>query len=118
MQLKKRDLIVTALLFLFTFGIYPIIWFYTTVTALNSDLDSIGSSKKRISFIPAFLIGMVTFGLYFIYAVYVWCNSLKELADSKKVTITDPIVIFIVYLFVPLGLLLFQSNVNKIAEAN
>lgn len=103
--MKKRNIFAMVLLFLFTFGIYPIVW----QCMFQGELKE----KTGLGFSAGmhFLMILVTFGIYEIYWQYAAGKRLAKLGA------TDHSVMYLVFCFVCLAWLnpfLMQNSANKL----
>lgn len=102
--IQKRDLLVTMLLVIFTFGIYYLYWLYQT----KEDINSLGGA------IPTFWFAILPFlNIYFMYcyaADFVRC--VRHQNDQGQV-----IAYFLLMLFFGfLSPLVVQPELNKFAS--
>jgi len=105
--MKRRSIGVMVLLFLITFGIYPIIWIIKFQMELKAKTgDGFGGFGH-------FLMLIFTFGIYGLYWQYA---AGKRLA---KQGVEDHSVLYLILSLLAFGWLcpfLMQSQANKIAE--
>ncbi|MDD3841386.1 MAG: DUF4234 domain-containing protein [Bacilli bacterium] len=105
--MKRRSIGVMVLLFLITFGIYPIIWIIKFQMELKAKTgDGFGGFAH-------FLMLIFTFGIYGLYWQYA---AGKRLA---KQGVEDHSILYLILSFFTAGVLnpfLMQNQANKIAE--
>jgi hypothetical protein len=98
--MKKRDLIQTALLTIFTFGIYRLLWFFWTTTEMRHIDPHIKVRSPLLILLPQLML-MLT-GIIFMVSVFVgiartphYCttdsggNYTKKLSKIEKTTCDD-----------------------------
>ena len=105
-EMQKRSILTLVLLFIFTFGIYPIIWTYK----FQSDLKR--QTGKGFGGLGHLFMILVTFGIYFIYWQYA---AGKRLAEQGA---QDQSVLYLVLIFFGVGSILnpvlMQSAANDL----
>ena len=103
------DLVQHALLLLFTFGIWELIWIYRTTKFLNNAPDQ----EERNPTTKLLLCMFVPF--YYVYWIYRSCKILdawgKEKQDDEEITL----IAFILSFFVRIvSLILMQNKINRL----
>ena len=103
------DLVQHALLLLFTFGIWELIWIYRTTKFLNNAPDQ----EERNPTTKLLLCMCVPF--YYVYWIYRSCKILdawgKEKQDDEEITL----IAFILSFFVRIvSLILMQNKINRL----
>ena len=103
------DLVQHALLLLFTFGIWELIWIYRTTKFLNNAPDQ----EERNPTTKLLLCMFVPF--YYVYWIYRSCKILdawgKEKQDDEEITL----IAFILSFFVRIvSLILMQNKLNRL----
>lgn len=104
--MKQRSIGTMILLFLFTFGIYPIVWYCKFQGELKQ------ATGEGFGMGMHFLMSIITFGIYQVYWQFA---AGKRLA---KLGLEDKSVLYLVFSFIFLGWLnpfLMQSAANKVA---
>ena len=100
--MKKFNWIAVLILNIITCGIYSLyLWF---VMAKNSNLMAEKSgSKKIMGFIPAVLLGCVTFGIFTIIWMYQFCRLQVEIskANGTNTQPTDTPILLLILMIVP-----------------
>ena len=103
--MTQRNITTMVLLFLFTFGIYPLIWHYKFQSELKEKTGEGFGGGGHI------LMTLITFGIYQIY----WCHAGgKRLA---KLGAEDNSVLYLILSLFGLAFvsnILMQSNANQI----
>lgn len=102
--MKKRDLISMLLLFIFTFGIYPLIW------SIKFQMELKSKTGEGFGGLGHFLMLIFTLGIYYVY----WNYAVgKRLA---KIGAEDQSVLYLVLAFIfPIANpFLMQNQANKI----
>ena len=102
--MKKRSIVTMVLLFLFTFGIYPIIWTCKFQSELKAKTgDGFGAAGH-------FFMILFTFGIYYIYWQYAAGKRLaKQGAEDKSI-----IYLVLAFLFPIINPFLMQSQANNL----
>jgi len=102
--MKKRDMLTMILLYLFTFGIYPLIWY------IKFQIELKEKTGEGFGGLAHFLVTIVTFGIYGIYWQYA---AGKRLAQQGA---EDRSVIYLVLgIFFPiLNPFLMQDQANNL----
>ncbi len=104
--MKKRDLIATALLFIFTFGIYALIW------TIKFHIELREKSMEGMNTVGHVLLVLFTFGVYPLYWLYASGKRLAKLGEE------DNAGLYLLLGFLAPGIaapLLMQSQANRIA---
>ena len=104
--MKKRSIGMMILLFLVTFGIYPLYWLYSFQSQLK---EKTGEGHSGIVHL---ILMFVTFGIYLIYWQYAAGKRLAKLGAD------DNSLLYLVFCFVFLSWLnpfLMQNQANKLA---
>ena len=103
------DLVQHALLLLFTFGIWELIWIYRTTKFLNNAPDQ----EERNPTTKLLLCMFVPF--YYVYWIYRSCKILdewgKEKQDNEEITLIALILSFFVRI---VSLILMQNKLNRL----
>lgn len=116
-NLKKRNIVVMLFLSLFTCAIYPIIWYFTAISEMNDEMKRIFPAEDTISPVKAFLLSLISCGIYGVYAYYTWAKNIEKLGTYYQVSTTEPVITIIFALFLPVvAQLLLQSDMNKMVE--
>ena len=105
-KLKQRSIGMMIVLYLFTFGIYPIYWY------IKFQMELKEKTGEGFGGLAHFLLTIVTFGIYAIYWQYAAGKRLAKLGA------TDNSVIYLIFCFVALSWLnpfMMQSQANKLA---
>ena len=103
--MKKRNLLFMVLMYLITFGIYPLYWYIKFQMELKS------KTKKGFGGLGHFLVTILTFGIYAIVWQY---KAGKRLAMQGA---SDMSIIYLVFSFIALGWLnpfLMQNQANNL----
>ena len=103
------DLVQHALLLLFTFGIWELIWIYRTTKFLNNAPDQ----EERNPTTKLLLCMFVPF--YYVYWIYRSCKILDEWGKEKQDNEEITLIAFILSFFVRIvSLILMQNKLNRL----
>lgn len=103
------DLVQHALLLLFTFGIWELIWIYRTTKFLNNAPDQ----EERNPTTKLLLCMFVPF--YYVYWIYRSCKILDEWGKEKQNDEEITLIAFILSFFVRIvSLILMQNKINRL----
>lgn len=103
------DLVQHALLLLFTFGIWELIWIYRTTKFLNNAPDQ----EERNPTTKLLLCMFVPF--YYVYWIYRSCKILDEWGKEKQDNEEITLIAFILSFFVRIvSLILMQNKINRL----
>ncbi len=104
--MKKRSIGVMVVLWLITFGVYPLIWYCSFQNQLKK------TTGKGFGGAGHFFVSIFTLGIYFIYWQYAAGKRLAMLGAEDKS------VLYLILAFVPLvGMIcpfLMQSQANNL----
>ena len=104
--MKKRSLGMMILLWIVTFGIYPLYWFVKFQVELKE------KTKEGFGGLGHFLMLIFTFGIYYIYWQYAAGKRLAKLGAPDNSLLYLVLGIFIGGLINPF---LMQNEANKLA---
>jgi hypothetical protein len=118
---KIRTPIITVLLTVVTFGIYGLVWYFK----VNKEMAEIGQAKGTTECgtnPTTSVLALIPGGFIVIPALVSYWNSTKRLAKTREVTGTppgmDPPLLFLLLILIgPVGIYLFQDNLNKALQA-
>lgn len=114
--MKKKDIVISILLSIFTCGIYLFIWFISLVDDFNKVTDSEGEQSGLV----VFLLGFITCGIYPIYWYYKAGNKIDTVnRESGKITNNTGLFFAALSLF-QLGIVnmsIIQEFINERIEA-
>ena len=105
--MKKRNLLFMILMYLITFGIYPLYWYIKFQMELKS------KTKQGFGGLMHFLMTLITFGIYGIVWQYKAGKRLAKLGAS------DMSVIYLIFCFIALIWLnpfLMQHQANHLRK--
>ena len=117
--MKKFNWIALWLLPGVTFGIYALYAWHVITKNLNAMATAKGK-KTIMGFIPAMLLGLVTFNIYPIYWLFKFFNLKAELAKENNVELkpVDNPILLLLILCVPIyGIYVLCDNYNKLVDA-
>lgn len=104
--MKNREILTMVLLFIFTFGIYGIIWTYKFQDELHKE------TGEGFSGIGHLLMLIFTFGIYHLYWQYAAGLRLAKQGQDDKA------ILYLILAFTPVSFLnpfLMQQQANAIA---
>lgn len=105
-QVKKRDMLAQIFIFVFTFGLYGIYWFYQT----SLELKSIAQDEEAAPVLWTVLL-FIPFGA--IYSHYKYSEIFEKVSSEKL----SKWIIFILWLvFCPAVWFIVQRDLNAIAD--
>lgn len=105
-EIKKRNMIVQVLLFLVTFGIYGIYWFYVTA-------DEMKTIAKDESASPALWTVLLFLPIVQLYSYYKYCELYQRTSSDRL----NMWILFLLWLVVcPAVWFIVQLELNKHAE--
>ena len=105
--MKKRNLLFMILMYMFTFGIYPLYWYIKFQMELKS------KTKQGFGGLMHFIVSIITFGIYVIIWQYKAGKRLAKLGAS------DMSVIYLIFCFIALIWLnpfLMQHQANHLRK--
>lgn len=103
--MKKRSLLFMILMFLFSFGIYPLYWY------IKFQIELKEQTNKGFGGLGHFLMTIITFGIYGIYWQYAAGKRLAKQGAS------DLSIIYLIFCFIALAFLnpfIMQSQANSL----
>lgn len=109
-MIKKRNIAVSILLSIVTFGIYKLYW----IACLANDIGNL-TKRDEPSGILVLLLGILTFGIYWLYWYYKAGDNLSNLEGGGS----DLGVICLVIGILGFGIIsiaLIQNKVNECAD--
>lgn len=117
--MTRRDLVVVALLTIFTCGIYGLYWQYKTTEELKT------VSRKDLNAGLELLLTLVTCGIFGIYAHYrnaqIVTEQMKALRgtheDKSMVILALDVASLVVGVTWVVAVVILQDELNKLAEA-
>lgn len=113
-ELSKRNMIVVVLLYLFTYGIYPLYIFFVFGYELKNESLNKNTKADVPAHFVAFTTSIFTLGLYNLYNVYQQAKALKELSTNTDYDAPSPSTVLLLSLF-GIGYLININSASKIA---
>ncbi len=116
MNLDKRNIAVSIILSLVTFGIYGLYW----QMKMTDETHELSDRQTTASGGLVVLYTICTFGIYFFYWIYKMFEEINQAKDSRDMQYDENAPIFFLVLsllgfgFVPV--ILLQSSINDIIE--
>ena len=105
-QVKSRNMFVQIFIFIITFGIYGIYWFYQT----GKELKSVAKDENAS---PGFWTILLFVPLAAVYSYYKYSALFSQVSSEKS----NKWIVFILWLvFSPAVWFLVQKDLNEVAE--
>lgn len=105
--MQKRNILTMVLLYLFTFGIYPLYWYCSFQNQINK------KTGKGFTGVGHFFMSIITFGIYPLYWSYAVGGRIKSLGGK------DNGILYLILTLFGLAIVahpLMQDEVNKIGK--
>ena len=115
-EITQRNMIAVILLYFFTFGIYPIYLFFVFGSELRRETIRQNLTTRLTGPFTAFLLGIITFGIYLIYYLYKQAVAIEELGEKYNYSALPPILILLLAIFVGIGGILNVYSASEIAK--
>ena len=103
--MKERNLVTMLLLFIFTFGIYPLIW------SIKFQMELKTTTGEGFGGFGHFLMLIFTFGIYAIYWQYAAGKRLAKLGAQDN----SLVYLILAFVFIIVNPFLMQDQANKLA---
>lgn len=111
-------MVAVVILYIFTFVIYPLYLF----TVFNSKVSNAAiyegvRTQPRTPFV-AFLLSLITFGIYGIVYQYFIAKSLQEIGIKRNYETMDPTLVVILTIFFVIGTLVNVYSASEISKTD
>ena len=113
-MISKRELVTCIILYIFTCGLYSIVWFVT----LTDDTNRV-SQEPTADGGMAILFTLLTCGVYYFYWLYKIGDKIDIAKQKRGIPSSNTGVLYIVlglFSFQIVAYVLAQSELNRLAE--
>lgn len=113
---KERNMVAVVLLYIFTFGIYPIYLFFVFNSEVNRQAIMEGVQTQPRTPLVAFLLSIITCGIYGIVYQYFVAKSIQEIGRKRGYESMDPTLVVILTIFFGIGALVNVYSASEISK--
>lgn len=113
---KERNMVAVVLLYIFTFGIYPLYLFFVFNSEVNRAAIYEGVQTQPRTPLVAFLLSIITCGIYGIIYQYFVAKSIQEIGRKRGYESMDPTLVVILTLFFGIGALVNVYSASEISK--
>lgn len=113
---KERNMITVVLLYIFTFGVYPLYLFFVFSNEVSKAAIYEGVRTQPRTPLVAFLLSLITFGIYGIVYQYFIAKSLQEIGRKHNYETMDPTLVVILTIFFGIGVLVNVYSASEISK--
>ena len=108
--MQRRNLLAVIIISILTLGLGTLVYSILITYEINEE----NQSTKLLHPIVALLIGIVTFGIYWLYYIYKISDKLKNMEIKKfNVARTEPIIItLLMFVISPVAIWILQYQIN------
>ena len=109
--MQRRNLLAVIIISILTLGLGTLVYSILITYEINEE----NQSTKLLHPIVALLIGIVTFGIYWLYYIYKISDKLKNMEIKKfNVARTEPIIItLLMFVISPVAIWILQYQINS-----